>query len=76
VASLPFRFKAGGDAKMPSAVGGHSHRATTKVAHKGFKSRKSTKGQLRDAAKGMSHAGTMQDQTNSFAPGREKESYN
>ncbi|KAH6851003.1 hypothetical protein B0I37DRAFT_126244 [Chaetomium sp. MPI-CAGE-AT-0009] len=38
---------------MPGAVGGgHSHRATTKVSHKGFKSRKSTKGQLRDAAKG------------------------
>ncbi|KAJ4306854.1 ribosome biogenesis protein tsr1 [Collariella sp. IMI 366227] len=37
---------------MPAAVGGHSHRATTKVSHKGFKSRKSTKGQLRDAAKG------------------------
>jgi len=38
---------------MPSAVGGgHSHRATTKVSHKAFKSRKSTKGQLRDAAKG------------------------
>lgn len=39
---------------MPSAVGGgHSHRATTKVSHKAFKSRKATKGQLRDAAKGM-----------------------
>ncbi|KAK4122598.1 DUF663-domain-containing protein [Parathielavia appendiculata] len=38
---------------MPSAVGGgHSHRATTKVSHKPFKSRKATKGQLRDAAKG------------------------
>jgi hypothetical protein len=56
VASLPFRFKA--DAKMPGAVGGgHSHRATTKVSHKPFKSRKATKGQLRDAAKGMTHAG-------------------
>ena len=55
VASLPYRFKAGGEAKMPSAAGGgHSHRATTKVSHKAFKSRKSTKGQLRDAAKGMS----------------------
>ncbi|KAK4140881.1 uncharacterized protein C8A04DRAFT_39515 [Dichotomopilus funicola] len=38
---------------MPGAVAGnHSHRATTKVSHKAFKSRKSTKGQLRDAAKG------------------------
>ncbi|KAK4101407.1 DUF663-domain-containing protein [Parathielavia hyrcaniae] len=38
---------------MPGAVGGgHSHRATTKVSHKAFKSRKATKGQLRNAAKG------------------------
>ncbi|KAK4148847.1 hypothetical protein C8A00DRAFT_38569 [Chaetomidium leptoderma] len=35
-----------------AAGGGHSHRATTKVSHKAFKSRKSTKGQMRDAAKG------------------------
>ncbi|AEO61579.1 hypothetical protein MYCTH_2311881 [Thermothelomyces thermophilus ATCC 42464] len=40
---------------MPGAVGGghhHSHRPTTKVTHKPFKSRHATKGQLRDAAKG------------------------
>ncbi|KAL2195883.1 hypothetical protein P885DRAFT_39139 [Corynascus similis CBS 632.67] len=38
---------------MQGAVGGgHSHRPTTKVSHKAFKSRKATKGQLRDAAKG------------------------
>ncbi|KAK4241076.1 hypothetical protein C8A03DRAFT_41474 [Achaetomium macrosporum] len=38
---------------MPGAVGGgHSHRPTTKTSHKPFKSRKATKGQLRDAAKG------------------------
>ncbi|KAL2160089.1 hypothetical protein VTH06DRAFT_1744 [Thermothelomyces fergusii] len=39
---------------MPGAVGGghHSHRPTTKVTHKSFKSRHATKGQLRDAAKG------------------------
>ncbi|KAL5594339.1 hypothetical protein BROUX41_001278 [Berkeleyomyces rouxiae] len=30
----------------------HSHRPTTKVSQKGFKSRKSTKGSLREAAKG------------------------
>ncbi|KAL2259489.1 hypothetical protein VTK26DRAFT_6830 [Humicola hyalothermophila] len=36
---------------MPGAVG-HSHRPTTKVSHKPFKSRKATKGQIRDAAKG------------------------
>jgi hypothetical protein len=45
---------------MPGAVGGdHSHRPTTKTSHKAFKSRKATKGQLRDAAKGMSHAGYL-----------------
>jgi pre-rRNA-processing protein TSR1 len=42
---------------MPALVAsGHSHRPTTKVANKGFKSRKATKGSLRDAAKGMSPA--------------------
>lgn len=51
--TLPFRFKAGGDSKMPSAVMNHSHRATTKVNNKAFKSRKATKGSLRDQAKGM-----------------------
>lgn len=51
--TLPFRFKAGGDSKMPSAVTSHSHRATTKVNNKSFKSRKATKGSLRDQAKGM-----------------------
>jgi pre-rRNA-processing protein TSR1 len=50
LASLPFRFKAGGDGKMPSAT--HSHRPTTKVVHKAFKSKKATKGALRDQAKG------------------------
>ncbi|KAI1754755.1 hypothetical protein F4782DRAFT_460162 [Xylaria castorea] len=35
---------------MPSAT--HSHRPTTKVVHKGFKSKKATKGSLRDQAKG------------------------
>ncbi|KAI2625496.1 hypothetical protein GGS21DRAFT_304821 [Xylaria nigripes] len=35
---------------MSSAL--HSHRPTTKVAHKSFKSRKATKGSLRDQAKG------------------------
>ncbi|KAH8899504.1 DUF663-domain-containing protein [Thozetella sp. PMI_491] len=38
---------------MPGSVAaGHSHRATTKTSHKGFKSRKATKGALRAAAKG------------------------
>ncbi|KAI1329317.1 hypothetical protein F5Y16DRAFT_106353 [Xylariaceae sp. FL0255] len=35
---------------MPSAT--HSHRPTTKVVHKAFKSRKATKGALRDESKG------------------------
>ncbi|KAI1855334.1 hypothetical protein JX265_006523 [Neoarthrinium moseri] len=37
---------------MPSAVGAHSHRPTTKVSHKGYKSKKATKGALREQAKG------------------------
>ncbi|KAI0131307.1 DUF663-domain-containing protein [Daldinia grandis] len=37
---------------MPSAVATHSHRPTTKVAPKTFKSKKATKGALRDQAKG------------------------
>ncbi|KAI0381527.1 DUF663-domain-containing protein [Hypomontagnella monticulosa] len=37
---------------MPSAVATHSHRPTTKVAPKSFKSKKATKGALRDQAKG------------------------
>ncbi|KAL7624328.1 ribosome biogenesis protein tsr1 [Parahypoxylon ruwenzoriense] len=36
---------------MPSAVATHSHRPTTKVAPKAFKSKKATKGSLRDQAK-------------------------
>lgn len=41
-----------------SSAAGHSHRATTKASNKAFKSRKATKGQIRDAAKGMTHAGS------------------
>ncbi|KAI1106754.1 DUF663-domain-containing protein [Jackrogersella minutella] len=37
---------------MPGAVGTHSHRPTTKVLPKTFKSKKATKGALRDQAKG------------------------
>ncbi|KAI0181979.1 DUF663-domain-containing protein [Hypoxylon sp. FL1284] len=37
---------------MPSATATHSHRPTTKVQPKSFKSRKLTKGALRDQAKG------------------------
>ena len=39
---------------MPGLVAvGHSHRPTTKVSHKAFKSRKATKGAVRDASKGQ-----------------------
>ncbi|KAI0124954.1 hypothetical protein BJ170DRAFT_635827 [Xylariales sp. AK1849] len=37
---------------MPSAIVAHSHRPTTKVSHKGFKSKKATKGALRELSKG------------------------
>lgn len=40
---------------MPSAVAIHSHRPTTKVSHKSFKSKKATKGALREEAKGKFH---------------------
>ncbi|KAI9664341.1 MAG: hypothetical protein M1831_002274 [Alyxoria varia] len=51
VAALPFRFKAGGGgAAMPDMQ--HHHRNTTKVSHKPFKPRFSTKNTLRDRSKG------------------------
>ncbi|KAE9375767.1 putative ribosome biogenesis protein tsr1 like protein [Stipitochalara longipes BDJ] len=37
---------------MPSSVSSHSHRSTTKVSHKPFKSRKTTKGALKEISKG------------------------
>ena len=37
---------------MPATVA-HSHRSTTKVAHKSFKARKATKGALKELLKGM-----------------------
>ncbi len=37
---------------MPTAVA-HSHRPTTKVSHKPFKSKAASKHELRDRAKGM-----------------------
>ncbi|KAK4164993.1 hypothetical protein QBC43DRAFT_316504 [Cladorrhinum sp. PSN259] len=43
---------------MPAAVAtGHSHRPTTKASNKPFKSRKATKGAMRDAAKGRIERG-------------------
>lgn len=40
---------------MPAAVASHSHRPTTKVSHKPFKSKAASKHELRDRAKGMIH---------------------
>lgn len=37
---------------MPAAVASHSHRPTTKVSHKPFKTRAASKHELRDRAKG------------------------
>lgn len=37
---------------MPVAVANHSHRPTTKVSHKPFKSKAASKHELRDRAKG------------------------
>jgi hypothetical protein len=52
VASIPYRFKAGGDSSMPSTVQ-HSHRSTTKASHKPFKSKKASKGALKEISKGL-----------------------
>lgn len=37
---------------MPVSVESHSHRSTTKIVHKPFKSRKATKGSLKELSKG------------------------
>ncbi|KAL8915837.1 MAG: hypothetical protein Q9172_006623 [Xanthocarpia lactea] len=54
--SLPFRFKAGGSGQKenmaPITVTSHHHRSTTKQSHKPFKPRFSSKGALKDIAKG------------------------
>lgn len=49
LASIPFRFKAGGSMAPMTE---HHHRNTTKVSHKPFKSRHATKSLIRDLAKG------------------------
>ena len=51
LASIPFRFKAGGAAMAPSPDA-HHHRNTTKVSHKPFKSRHATKSFIKELAKG------------------------
>ena len=53
VMSLPYRFQAGGSGGMPdSGSSGFHHRSTTKNEHKPFKSRFTSKGALKDKAKG------------------------
>ncbi|PQE07263.1 hypothetical protein CJF31_00004963 [Rutstroemia sp. NJR-2017a BVV2] len=51
---------------MPSSVASHSHRSTTKTSHKSFKSRKATKGALKEISKGkvqdLSHRKTPHQQ--------------
>jgi pre-rRNA-processing protein TSR1 len=44
---------------MPAPVA-HSHRNTTKVTHKPFKSRKASKGALKEAMKGTLFIGVAQ----------------
>lgn len=50
LASIPFRFKAGGS--MAPILDQHHHRSTSKVPHKPFKSRHATKGLLKKLSKG------------------------
>jgi hypothetical protein len=53
VASIPFRFKAGGSSNMaPVVADSHHHRSTTKRDKKGFKARHATKGSLKELSKG------------------------
>ncbi|PVH99259.1 DUF663-domain-containing protein [Periconia macrospinosa] len=53
LASLPFRFRAGGNGNMaPIVAQQHHHRSTTKQTQKSFKSRHATKGSLKEASKG------------------------
>ncbi|KIW62342.1 hypothetical protein PV04_10523 [Phialophora macrospora] len=58
--SLPLRFKAGGSAgstaMAPITTSAHHHRSTTKVDHKPFKSRFTSKNALKDRAKGKTES--------------------
>jgi len=53
-ATLPFRFKAGGDGPMASvqASTAHHHRSTTKVSNKAFKTKHASKSALKEQSKG------------------------
>jgi hypothetical protein len=60
VASLPFRFKAGGNGNMaPMVSQQHHHRSTTKQSQKSFKSRHASKGALKELSKGISLARSL-----------------
>jgi hypothetical protein len=62
VASIPFRFKAGGSGNMaPVSVESHHHRSTTKRDKKGFKARHATKGSLKEQSKGTFSAQSSRD---------------
>ena len=53
VASIPFRFKAGGSSSGTMAPENHHHRSTTKQNKKTFKSRHATKSSLKELSKGI-----------------------
>lgn len=54
LASIPFRFKAGGSGNMaPVSAPQHHHRSTTKLNKKNFKSRHASKGALKELSKGI-----------------------
>lgn len=59
MASIPFRFKAGGTGTgtgtgnmAPVVSHSHHHRSTTKQSKKNFKSRHASKGALKELSKG------------------------
>ena len=53
LASLPFRFKAGASGAMPGVIASqHHHRSTTKTTQKSFKSRFTSKNDLREQSRG------------------------
>lgn len=53
--SIPFRFKAGGGDTMVTPSEQHHHRSTTKVSHKAYKTRFTSKNALKEQAKGRTN---------------------
>lgn len=51
-ATLPFRFRAGGDTPMAPITSDHHHRSTTKPSNKAFKTRHASKSAIKDRTKG------------------------